>query len=97
MSIQKLIEEYESKDVAIYLRALAIQMNKPPLNVTQTQKLLYILYAYYMVSVPPYNDGNGCRIINESPQAWPYGPVFPKTRKILIYYQILKGFTIKEY
>ncbi|MDA9129394.1 DUF4065 domain-containing protein [Candidatus Gracilibacteria bacterium] len=44
------------------------------LNLTQIQKLMYIIYGW-----------NLCREneidITEQPQAWPYGPVFPRTMK----------------
>ena len=68
------IEEYESMEVAKYLKILAMENQNKILNVTKVQKLLYITYAYYLVRFDR-------KFINESPQAWPYGPVFPKTRR----------------
>ena len=47
------------------------------LNMTQLQKLLYIVYGTCLVILdrPPFR--------NEQPQAWPFGPVFPTTRRWL--------------
>lgn len=47
------------------------------INMTKLQKLLYICYGLYLAVM-------GERLTNEHPQAWPYGPVFPKTRKMLL-------------
>lgn len=64
--------EYNSVELARYMRALAFQQGLT-LNVTQAQKLLYMLYGYSLAK-------RGRKITDEQPQAWPYGPVFPKTR-----------------
>lgn len=45
------------------------------LNVTQVQKLLYIAYGALCAK-------NDRILLDEPPHAWPYGPVFPKARKI---------------
>lgn len=66
---------YDSRLVAKYLLAIASSKNIG-INTTQMQKLLYILYGLCLANC------NGFRILDESPQAWPFGPVFPKTRKI---------------
>lgn len=41
-------------------------------NVTKLQKLLYCCYGVALAQL-------GIRLTKESPQAWQYGPVFPKT------------------
>jgi len=64
---------YDSTVVAKYLLALAYQKGIV-LNVTKVQKLLFILYGYFLAR---YNH----LLLNEEPRAWPFGPVFPKTRK----------------
>lgn len=64
---------YDSKLIAKYLLALGYDQGKV-LNVTKVQKLLFIAYGYFL--------NKGRKIIDEQPKAWPYGPVFPKTRKI---------------
>jgi uncharacterized phage-associated protein len=43
------------------------------LNTTKVQKMLYILYSYYLAK-------HDFQIFTETPKAWPYGPVFPRTR-----------------
>ena len=63
---------YNSILVAKYMLALAFERNIV-LNVTKVQKMLYILYGYFIA--------RGVKILDEQPKAWPYGPVFPKTRK----------------
>ena len=72
------MDEYDSVSVAQYMRALALE-DGLILGVTKVQKLLYILYAYFLVK---YDT----RIINEQPQAWPFGPVFPRTRSKIDYF-----------
>lgn len=67
---------YNSVVVAYYIIAWA-NRNKVTINLTKTQKLLYIAYGANLVL------GND-RLCNEHPQAWPYGPVFPTTRKRLL-------------
>lgn len=54
------------------LLALAVQ-KKIILNVTKVQKLLYIIYGYFLAQ-------KDTQIFSETPKAWPYGPVFPRTR-----------------
>ena len=48
------------------------------LNVTKVQKILYIVYGYFLAN---YNHV----LLSEQPKAWPYGPVFPRTRKKVDY------------
>lgn len=43
-------------------------------NNTKIQKLLFILYGFYLAV---YNH----KLLNETPKLWPYGPVFPKVFK----------------
>jgi uncharacterized phage-associated protein len=64
---------YDSVLVAEYMQAVANE-KQFILNVTKTQKLLYILYGWFWAK-------HNCQILNESPRAWPYGPVFPMTRE----------------
>lgn len=66
---------YTSTDVAKYLVVLANE-EKIAINMTKVQKLLYIVYGIYL---RVYKR----RLVNEHPQAWPYGPVFPTTRNRL--------------
>lgn len=74
-------EKYNSILAARYLLALAYSKGKV-LNVTKVQKLLYMTYGYFL--------GKYNRIIfDESPKTWPYGPVFPKTRKKVDYSNII--------
>lgn len=67
---------YTSTDVATYLVALANE-RRIFINMTKVQKLLYITYSVFL---RVYNE----RLLNEHPQAWPYGPVFPTTRNKLL-------------
>lgn len=75
--------EYDSVEAAKLLLALAYS-DGIVLNTTKVQKILYIIYSYYLA-----NERR--RLLTESPKAWPYGPVFPRTRKKVDYgviYQI---------
>lgn len=71
------MKKYDSVLVAQYLMAKAAEKDLV-LNVTKTQKLLFLIYGYYLSE-----KGETC--IDETPKAWPYGPVFPKTRKKVNY------------
>ncbi len=72
---------YDSVIVAKYLLALAYSKNKV-LNVTKVQKLLYMAYGFFL------SDKDRV-LMSESPKAWPYGPVFPRTRKKVNYSDII--------
>lgn len=65
---------YDSQLIAKYLYSLAYSKGRN-LNVTQLQKLLYIAYGFYLAE-------HGRPLLSERPQAWPFGPVFPRTRKL---------------
>ncbi|MDH6305183.1 putative phage-associated protein [Parabacteroides sp. PF5-5] len=69
------IYKYNSVDIAKFIAAYA-NKHKYTINMTKIQKLLYIAYGTYL-SVK--NE----RLVDEHPQAWPYGPVFPTTRNKL--------------
>lgn len=68
--------QFSSKDVAFYLIAKANE-ERLGINVTKVQKLLYIIYGTYLRLY-------GERLLDEHPKAWPYGPVFPSTRKAIL-------------
>jgi uncharacterized phage-associated protein len=65
--------KYDSILAAKYLQALAADKRYAP-NATQLQKLLYIAYGTYLSTT-------GNILLKEQPQAWPYGPVFPRVQK----------------
>ena len=44
-------------------------------NITKLQKLMYCCYGVCLSS--------GLRLCDESPEAWRYGPVFPRTLRVL--------------
>lgn len=70
------IYKYNSVPIAFYIAAYA-NKHQVSINITKVQKMLYVTYGAYLVL-------NGCRLCNEHAQAWPYGPVFPKTRTALL-------------
>jgi uncharacterized phage-associated protein len=72
---------YDSILAAQYLRALG-HKEGIILNVTKVQKLLFIAYGVYLAAT-------GHILLDESPKAWPFGPVFPKTRTKVDYGQII--------
>lgn len=73
---------YNSVDVAFFIVAWANE-HKVSINLTKTQKLLYIAYGANLVI------GKN-RLCGEHPQAWPYGPVFPTTRNKLLKTDLFK-------
>lgn len=68
--------KYRSGDVAIYMIAYANE-NKIYINMTKTQKLLYVAYGTYLAVKDKL-------LINEKPYAWPSGAVFQRVREILL-------------
>lgn len=60
----------DSIQLAKALRFIA-KMDGRHLNMSQVQLLLYIAYGVYLAK-------RGSRIIPEQPQAWVFGPVFPR-------------------
>lgn len=68
--------KYNSVTVAKFVVAYA-HKECITINMTKLQKLLYIAYGLYLAV-------KNSRLLNEHPQAWPYGPVFPTTRNKLL-------------
>jgi len=66
------MKQFNSVQVAEYLRYRALKKGKI-LNITQVQKLLYLLYGYFFKK-------HDVQILDEFPVAYPFGPVFPRTR-----------------
>jgi uncharacterized phage-associated protein len=67
---------YQSTILAKYIAAY-LNDKYADVNMTKIQKLTYIAYGIYLAVT-------GERLIDEHPQAWPYGPVFPTTRNSLL-------------
>jgi uncharacterized phage-associated protein len=67
---------YQSVLLARYIAAY-FNDKRADVNMTKIQKLTYIAYGIYLAVT-------GERLIDEHPQAWPYGPVFPTTRNNLL-------------
>lgn len=63
--------EFDSNDVMAYIHAYCAKKNYY-VNVTKLQKLLYCSYGTVLAR---FNE----RLTQEHPQAWEYGPVFPRT------------------
>ena len=75
------LRTYDSVTAAKYLMALAFKKGIV-LNVTKVQKMLFIAYGYFLSK---YDHP----LLKEAPRAWPYGPVFPKTRKEIDFGKII--------
>lgn len=76
------LKTYDSVTAAKYLMALAFEKGIV-LNVTKVQKMLFIAYGYFLSK---YNHV----LLTEAPRAWPYGPVFPKTRKEIDFGKVIR-------
>lgn len=68
--------KYNSVTIAKYIVAIANEKHLS-INMTKVQKLLYVAYGIFLAV-------KKARLLNEHPQAWPYGPVFPTTRNTLL-------------
>lgn len=64
-----------SLELADYIRQLSREEYRTELNMTQVNKLLYICYGLYIAITgqPLFTD--------DTPKAWPFGPVFPRVYK----------------
>jgi uncharacterized phage-associated protein len=63
---------YDSVTIAEYMLSLSLE-KRIVLNVTKVQKLLYMAYGTFLAKKTR-------TISSEPPKAWPFGPVFPRTR-----------------
>lgn len=66
---------YDSNDVMSYLLGVCQDLGYS-WNITKAQKILYCCYGSILA-------GFGRRLTEEAPQAWQYGPVFPRTIKAI--------------
>jgi uncharacterized phage-associated protein len=67
---------YKSTILAKYIAAY-FNDKATDINITKIQKLTYIAYGVYLAVLDE-------RLVDEHPQAWPFGPVFPATRNRLL-------------
>ena len=81
LNIYTVMKTYDSILLAKFLLSLAREKYYS-LNMTKLQKLMYIVYGYYLAN---FNH----KIVSESAQAWPYGPVFPAVHKRVDYTKII--------
>lgn len=74
------MKTYDSVVFGNYLVSLAASRGKI-LNMTKLQKIMFIIYGYYLTKEH--------KIISENPQAWPFGPVFPRIHKKVDYTKLV--------
>lgn len=81
---------FDSNDVMAYILGVC-KKNHIDWNITKAQKLLYCCYGTVLAA---FNE----RLTEEAPQAWKFGPVFPRTfngiKKGLIIPGVDHGFSI---
>lgn len=70
-----------SIDFANILRNMAFSRHMVNLNKTQVNKLLFMCYGFYLA-------WSGQKLFEETPKAWPYGPVFPNVYKRYSFFNI---------
>lgn len=80
------MDELTSIDYANLLNWVAYNKHNVLLNKTQINKLLFMCYGIYLAST-----GNKL-FKDDSPKAWPYGPVFPNVYRKFIPNYIPKDF-----
>ena len=82
--------KYTSFDVALFMMNKAAEY-KIIMNHTKVHKFMFILYSMYLIS-------QGKRLTDESPKAWPYGPVFPTVKRKLERFNVnVECFNIEDY
>lgn len=67
---------FDSLQMMSYIIKRCRALNVPDLNITKLQKLMYCCYGTVLTKF-------GVSISTEQPEAWQYGPVFPRTLRIL--------------
>ena len=80
--------ELTSLDFAQLIQIAAQRFHKTILNKTQINKILFYVYGVYLAE-----NNNQRLFIDDSPKAWPFGPVFPKVYKHFVTDGIVKGFS----
>lgn len=64
-----------SLDYARLIQYVAQRFHRQMLNKTQVNKILFAVYGRYLAQT------GELLFVNETPRAWPYGPVFPLVNK----------------
>lgn len=83
-----------SIDYAQLLQYVAQKFHMAMLNKTQINKILFIVYGVY------YAKEGKHLFSDDTPKAWPFGPVFPRVYKKIDTSEIVNGFSeekIKEF
>lgn len=72
----KIVRPLDSLQVMAYIIKRCQKLGIPDLNITKLQKLMFCCYGTVLTKF-------GFPLTNEQPEAWQYGPVFPKTLRVL--------------
>lgn len=78
--------ELTSIDYARLIQYAAQKLHMTHLNKTQINKILFYVYGVY------YAETGNLLFIDDSPKAWPYGPVFPIVNKKVNSDEIIRTF-----
>lgn len=78
--------ELTSIDYARLIQYVAQKLHMTRLNKTQINKILFYVYGVY------YAETGNFLFVDDSPKAWPYGPVFPIVNKKTNPDEIIKAF-----
>lgn len=79
--------ELTSLDFARLIQFAAQKFYKMLLNKTQINKILFYVYGVYLVKT------NGNHLFSDdTPKAWPFGPVFPRVYKKIATDEVVTGF-----
>lgn len=81
------METLTSLDYAKLIQFAAVRNHMTLLNKTQINKILFYVYGVYLAEVGEslFND--------DTPKAWPYGPVFPIVNKKIDPEQVIHDFS----
>lgn len=81
------METLTSLDYAKLIQFAAAKLYRVLLNKTQINKILFYVYGKYLA------EKGEVLFTDDTPKAWPYGPVFPIVNKKIDTEEVVSGFS----
>lgn len=82
--------DLKSLDYAKLIQFAAYKFHDVVLNRTQINKILFFVYGKYLA------ETGDVLFVDDTPKAWPFGPVFPIVNKRIDVYDVPTGFSSEK-